>query len=59
VVQAKAFLHQRHFVTPEDIQEMVVPVLGVRLKTEDHKPDHILQDILDKVSVPRLSHQRH
>ena len=31
VAQAWAFLHQRPFVTPDDVQKVAGPVLGVRL----------------------------
>lgn len=56
-VQARAYLHDRHFVTPEDVKALAIPILAHRLvlsmegqmrKTKQH----IMQDILDSVEVP-------
>jgi MoxR-like ATPase len=52
VAQARAFLKGRDFVTPDDIQEVAVPVLAVRLGIEPEAQDRVLAEILDSVSVP-------
>jgi MoxR-like ATPase len=52
VIQARAFLQGRSYVTPEDVQEMAVPVLSVRLGTETGQPEHIIREILDTVPIP-------
>jgi MoxR-like ATPase len=51
VAQAWAFLQHRPFVTPDDVQEVARPVLGVRLGCPDGAADPLRQ-ILDGVPVP-------
>jgi len=51
VAQAWAWMQSRPFVTPEDIREMAVPVLGVRLGTQGEN-ESIIGEILRGVSVP-------
>jgi len=56
--QALAALRGRDFTLPDDIKELVVPVLGHRIilaeqdRLRGDKPDHILNEILAKVPVP-------
>jgi MoxR-like ATPase len=51
VSQAWAYLHGRPFVTPDDVQTVSGPVLGVRLGS-DGDPQAIITDILSRVAVP-------
>jgi len=50
VAQAWAYLKGQPFVTPDDVQQLAQPVLGVRLGAET--PANLLQDILAEVPVP-------
>ncbi len=58
---AKAFaaLEGRDFVTPEDVKEMIVPVLNHRViltpekEMEGLKPENVIRRIVDSVDVPR------
>jgi MoxR-like ATPase len=52
VAQAWAFLQQRPFVTPDDIQQVAGPVLGVRLGIAADGAADILQQLLESVAVP-------
>jgi len=55
--KARAVLHGRYFVSPEDIRAVAAPVLRHRILTnfnaesEGIKPDDIVQRLLDSVSV--------
>lgn len=57
-VKTWAFLNNRHFVTPDDVKEMAIPVWNHRLllKTEarmqEVEPETILAQILQEVHVP-------
>jgi MoxR-like ATPase len=51
VAQAWAFLRQRPFVTPDDVQQVAAPVLGVRLGVADGAAD-VLKQVLEAVPVP-------
>ncbi|PMD98474.1 magnesium chelatase [Siphonobacter sp. BAB-5405] len=57
--KALAALRGRDFVTPEDVQELALPVLRHRLiltpekEMEGTTPDAIIEQILKKVEVPR------
>jgi MoxR-like ATPase len=57
--RAYAALEGRDFVTPEDIREVVYPVLAHRLilspekEMEGVKPEAIIRQILDTIEVPR------
>ncbi len=53
--QAKAFLCDRRFVTPDDVLDVVTPVLGVRLGLEISEATRVIQDVLDAVPVPAYS----
>jgi MoxR-like ATPase len=52
VAQAWAFLRQRPFVTPDDVQQVAGPVLGVRLGTTPEATADILKQIVESVPVP-------
>ncbi len=57
--QAWAAMHGRDFITPEDVKEIINPVLRHRItltpekEMEGTKPDQVIQMILEKVEVPR------
>ena len=50
--QARAFLAGRAFVTPEDVQDVIYPVLGVRLGLETQAANRVIREVLDAVPVP-------
>ncbi len=52
LAQARAFLEGRDFVTPDDVQTVAGPVLGVRLGLEPDAAGRILAEILAAVAVP-------
>jgi MoxR-like ATPase len=52
VAQAWAFLRQRPFVTPDDVQQVALPVLGVRLGTTSEAAADLLKQVIESVSVP-------
>jgi MoxR-like ATPase len=52
VAQAWAFLQGRPFVTPDDVQQVAAPVLGVRLGLMPDAAGSVLKQILETVSVP-------
>jgi MoxR-like ATPase len=52
VAQAWAFLQQRPFVTPDDLQEVALPVLSVRLGVATEDAHSILRQIVESVPVP-------
>lgn len=52
VAQAKAFLNHRDFVTPDDVQDVAIAVLGVRLAVEHDAANQVLSEILQSVPVP-------
>ncbi|MDR9414976.1 MAG: MoxR family ATPase [Gracilimonas sp.] len=57
--QARAAMKGRDFVTPEDVKEIINPVLRHRItltperEMEGINPDQVIQMILEKVEVPR------
>lgn len=57
--QAWAAMNDRDFITPEDVKEVINPVLRHRItltpekEMEGMKPDQVIQMILEKVEVPR------
>lgn len=57
--QAWAAIKGRDFVTPEDVKEIIKPVLRHRItltperEMEGMKPDQVIQMIVEKVEVPR------
>lgn len=50
--QAHAFLDGRDYVVPSDLQQVALPVLGVRLAVEHARPEPILREIMDTVPLP-------
>jgi MoxR-like ATPase len=52
VAQAWAFLHQRPFVTPDDLQQVAQPVLGVRLGVSSEATTNVFKQIVESVPVP-------
>jgi MoxR-like ATPase len=52
VAQAWAFLRQRPFVTPDDVQAVAKPVLSVRLGTAPESADTVLRQLVEAVPVP-------
>ncbi len=52
VAQAWAFLKDRPFVTPDDIQEVAGPVLSVRLSLPPDIASGIVNQLLETVPVP-------
>ena len=52
VAQAWAFLKHRPFVTPDDVQEVAGPVLGVRLGLDNRTTEAVIQNLFDSVPVP-------
>jgi MoxR-like ATPase len=52
VAQAWAFLRQRPFVTPDDVQQVAPPVLGVRLGTAADAATGVVKQIVESIPVP-------
>jgi len=52
VAQARAYLCNRTFVTPDDIQNVARPVLEVRLAGGFETPAHVIEEVLGSVEVP-------
>jgi MoxR-like ATPase len=52
VAQAWAFLRHRPFVTPDDVQQVALPVLGVRLGIASETTANIVNQILESIPVP-------
>ncbi len=52
VAQARALLLGRDFVTPDDIQDVALPVLSVRLVGDFESAERIVAEILAAVAVP-------
>ncbi len=52
LAQARAFLLGRDYATPDDVQDMAGPVLGVRLGIEPEATSRVLAEILESVAVP-------
>jgi len=50
--QAQAFLSRRHFVTPDDVQDVIGPVLSDRIGLEQHEAGRVIQEVLDAVELP-------
>lgn len=53
--QAQAFLAHRNFVTPDDVLDVIRPVLSVRLGLEAQEADRVIREVLDAVDVPAYS----
>lgn len=54
MAQAWAFLDERSFVTPDDVQAVAFPVLVVRLAIDRDDPKPIIADLLQQVDVPSI-----
>lgn len=52
VAQARAFLGERDFVLPEDVQDVASPVLEVRLGIEASSARQVVEEIVHSVAVP-------
>jgi MoxR-like ATPase len=52
MAQAWAFLDGRSFVTPNDVQDVALPVLTVRLGIDRDAPTPVIEDLLGRVDVP-------
>ena len=52
VAQARASLQGRQFVTPDDIQDVAIPVLSVRLVGDFESVERMVAEILAAVPVP-------
>lgn len=52
VAQARAYLLGRQFVTPDDVQDVAKPILGVRLAGEFSSSDQFVDSILADVATP-------
>jgi MoxR-like ATPase len=52
LAQARAFLTRRDSVTPDDVQDVAGPVLGVRLGVEPEASARVMSEITDSVTVP-------
>ncbi len=52
VAQAWAYLEGRPFVTPDDVQEVAAPVLGVRLGLAPDAAGSVIDQLLETVPVP-------
>ncbi|HEY1067890.1 MAG TPA: MoxR family ATPase [Pirellulales bacterium] len=52
VAQAWAHLRGRDFATPDDVQEVALPVLSVRLTGDFESSEAIVRELLERVPVP-------
>lgn len=52
VAQARAFLAGRHFVTPDDVQDVAGPVLRVRVSGDFSDVDGFIDELLAAVPTP-------
>ena len=52
VAQARAFLLNRSFVTPDDVRHVALPVIRARLGADFTVVDGIVEEVLSQVSVP-------
>ena len=52
LAQARAFLAGRNFVTPDDVQEVAQPALGVRLAGDFDSVDALVQEVISAVQIP-------
>ena len=51
-VQAQAFLAGRDYVTPDDVLDVIFPVLSVRIGLEIDEASRVIQEVLDAVALP-------
>jgi MoxR-like ATPase len=52
VAQSHAWLSGRTFVTPDDVQQVAVPVLSVRIGLDPAEAETVIQEIITDVPVP-------
>ena len=52
VAQARAWLSERTFVTPDDVQDVAEPVLSVRFGLEPAEARSVIQEMISRVPVP-------
>ncbi|QEG30760.1 ATPase family associated with various cellular activities (AAA) [Gemmata obscuriglobus] len=52
VAQAWAYLRGRPFVTPDDVQEVARPVLGVRLGLDTGATERVIRQLVETIPVP-------
>ena len=52
VAQAHAFLNQRDYVIPDDLQETALPVLSVRLGIDQSDNQSLIGELLNSVKLP-------
>ena len=52
MAQAWAFLQNRKFVTPDDIQKVARPVLKLRISGKTQNSDRIIDEVISSVKVP-------
>ena len=52
VAQARAWLSERKFVTPDDVQDVAEPVLSVRFGLEPAEARSVIQEMISQVPVP-------
>lgn len=52
MAQAWALLHEREFVIPEDVQDVAMPVLGVRIGGEPRAVSTAIAEVMATVPVP-------
>ncbi len=50
--QSRAFLHQREFVIPDDVQQTAIPVLSVRLGVDHGDPLPVIRELLQAIPLP-------
>jgi len=55
MAQAWAFLDGRPYVTPNDVQDVAVPVLIVRLGIDRDEPLPVIESLLRQIDVPSMS----
>ncbi|MFK7735045.1 MAG: AAA family ATPase [Pirellulaceae bacterium] len=53
VAKAWAILQTRDYVTPDDIQDVARPVMGVRLGVRGQGVDEVIESIIESVEVPQ------
>jgi MoxR-like ATPase len=52
VAQAWAFIDQRNYVIPDDVQAVAKPVLEVRFGGSVEQVDKVVTEIIESVAVP-------
>ena len=52
LAQARAYLDDRAFVTPDDIKAVARPVLCVRIECEADSMDHVIDELLESEPIP-------